>query len=200
MKTIVCFSSTENTLLTTYLWYYHWLWTSFNLNYTLFYRKHFYKQRQAEIGIKQMLSSTLRLNFCFFKIVHIILLSYHPKIIGHIIKNKQENKCVSFYVIIQLIIKKIKMEMKYKSHRYDINRPRSRHEHKFSKYKKCRNTMMFRCVKQHLSNIWHSIHEKSNNTDAELLKSASHKKSVIPQFHLIFSCRNFVEKHRTYGK
>ena len=32
-----------------------------------FYKQQFYKQRQAEIGkkIKQMLSNTLRLNFCF---------------------------------------------------------------------------------------------------------------------------------------
>ena len=27
------------------------------------------------------------------------------------------------------------MKMKNKSHRYDINRPRSRHGHKYSKYK-----------------------------------------------------------------
>ena len=31
---------------------------------------------------KQMLSNTLRLNFCYLKIVHILHLRYHPKIIG----------------------------------------------------------------------------------------------------------------------
>ena len=30
----------------------------------------------------------------------------------------------------------MKMQMKNRSHRYDINRPRSRDEHKYSKYKK----------------------------------------------------------------
>ena len=40
----------------------------------LFYKQHYYKQRQAEIGkkIKQMLSNTLRLNFCYLKIIHIL--------------------------------------------------------------------------------------------------------------------------------
>ena len=46
---------------------------------------------------------------------------------------------------------KMKMEMKKKSHKYGINRPRSRHEHKYSEYKKC--------MKQHLSSISSSIHE-----------------------------------------
>ena len=36
----------------------------------------------------------------------------------------------------------MKMEMKKKSHKYGINRPRSRHEHKYSKYKKCISMMM----------------------------------------------------------
>ena len=31
---------------------------------------------------------------------------------------------------------KIKVKMKKRSHRYDINRPRSRHGHRYSKYKK----------------------------------------------------------------
>ena len=42
--------------------------------------------------------------------------------------------------------------MKNRSNRYDINRPRSRHGHKYSKYKK-RFTMMLICIKQYLSNI-----------------------------------------------
>ena len=33
------------------------------------------------------------------------------------------------------------------------NRPRSRHESKYIKYKKCLNMMMFICTKQQLSNI-----------------------------------------------
>ena len=55
---------------------------------------------------------------------------------------------------------KIETKMKNRSHRYDINRPRSRNEHKESKYKKCLTMMILICIKQHLSNIWSSIHEK----------------------------------------
>ena len=50
--------------------------------------------------------------------------------------------------------------MKNRSHRYDINRPRSRHGHKYSEYEKCLSMMMPLCIKQHLGNIWSSIHEK----------------------------------------
>ena len=50
--------------------------------------------------------------------------------------------------------------MKTRSHRYDINRPRSRNEHRYSKYKKYLFMMMLMCVKHHLSKIWSSIHEK----------------------------------------
>ena len=103
--------------------------------------------------VKQMLWETLRLNFCYLKIIHILHPHYHPKIIGHILKNKQKNKCVCFYEIMRLIIMKMEMKLKNRSHRYAINRPRSRHGHKYSKYRKCR-------IKHHLSKIWSLIHEK----------------------------------------
>ena len=48
---------------------------------------------------------------------------------------------------------KVKMKMKNRSHRYDINRPRSRHGHKYSEYEKCLSMMMPLCIKQHLGNI-----------------------------------------------
>ena len=41
---------------------------------------------------------------------------------------------------------KIKMKMKNRSDRYDVNGPRSRYGHKYSKYKKC-------IKQQQLSNI-----------------------------------------------
>ena len=53
----------------------------------------------------------------------------------------------------------IKIKIKNRSHRQDINRPRSRHWHKSNKCKKCPNMMMLACIKQHQSNIWSSIHE-----------------------------------------
>ena len=43
-------------------------------------------------------------------------------------KNKAKNKSVCINEIIQLIIMKMKMKKKNISHRYDINRPRSRRQ------------------------------------------------------------------------
>ena len=107
--------------------------------------------------IKQMLSNTLRLNFCYLKIIHILHQRYHLKIIGHILKNKQKNKCFCIDWIIRLIIMKMKMKIKNRSNRYNMNRPRSRHGHKYRKYKKCLSMMMLIYIKQQLSNIWSSI-------------------------------------------
>ena len=64
------------------------------MKYTLFlYNQHFYKQRQAESGkkINQKLSNTLTLNFFYLKIIRLLHLRYHPKIIGDILKNVQKN-------------------------------------------------------------------------------------------------------------
>ena len=96
----------------------------------------------------------------FFKNYSYSSSTISSKIIGHILKNKQKNKCVCIHEITRLIIMKIMMEMKNRSHRYDINRPRFRHRHRKSKYKMCLAMMMLICIKQHLSTIWSSIHEK----------------------------------------
>ena len=112
-----------------------------------------------------MLGNTLRLNFCYLKIFHP---RYHTKIIGHILKlskrtiNHNENVD----------------QMKNRSHRYNINRPSSRHGHKYRRYRKRLSMMMLICIKQHLSNSWSSIHEKQSNTEAELKKCVAYKKSV----------------------
>ena len=50
--------------------------------------------------------------------------------------------------------------MRNRPHRYDINKPRSRHGHKYKKYKKGLIMMMLMRIKQHLRNISSSIHEK----------------------------------------
>ena len=49
-------------------------------NDSSFYKQHIYKKRQAEIGkkkITQMLSTTMRLNFCYLKLflffIHVII-------------------------------------------------------------------------------------------------------------------------------
>ena len=71
-----------------------------------------------------------------------------------------KNKCVCFNEIIWLIVMKMRLKMKIRSHRCDINRIRQRHEHKYTKCKMCLTTMMVMCSKQHQSNIWSWIHEK----------------------------------------
>ena len=68
----------------------------------------------------------------------------------------RKNKWVSIQEIIRLNI----MKMKNRSHRYNIDRPRSRQGFVYSKYKKCLSMMMLICAKQHLSNIWSWIHAK----------------------------------------
>ena len=78
--------------------------------------------------------------------LHILHQQYHPKIIGRILKNKKKNECVCIHEIMRLIIMEMKMNMKYRSHRYDIYRPRARYGHKYSKYKKYLS-MMLKCIK-----------------------------------------------------
>ena len=58
-----------------------------------------------------------------------------------------------------LILMKVRLTMKNISHRYDINKPRSGQGHKYTKCKMCLSMMMIVYAKQHLSNIWGSIHE-----------------------------------------
>ena len=93
-----------------------------------------------------MLSNTLRQKFAYLKSIHILHPRYHPKIIGHILKNKQKGKCVCIYEILRLIIMKMTMEKKNRSHRYNINRP-------------IYNCLIMMMVEQ-LSNIWSSIQDK----------------------------------------
>ena len=80
-------------------------------------------------------------------------------------------------VLIRLIIMKFKMKMNNRSDRHDINRPRSRRGRKYSKYKKCPSMMMLICIKQHLSNIWSSIHE--NVKQHGVKKDVAYKKNRV---------------------
>lgn len=56
------------------------------------------------------------------------------KITRHILRNKQNNKCICIHEIIRLIIMNMNMKMKNRSRRYDVNRPRSRQGHIYRKY------------------------------------------------------------------
>ena len=131
-----------------------------------------------------MLSNTLRLNFCCLKIIHILHPRIYRKIIGHILKYKQNNKCICIHETIRLIIIKMKMKMKNRSHRYGINRHRPRHGHKYSKYKKCLSMMMLICIKQHLSHIWGSFMKTLSNTDAAWKKSVAYKKMACNLYNI----------------
>ena len=64
----------------------------------------------------------------------------------------------------------MKMKMKNRSHRYKIHKPRFRHGHKYSKYKKYLSMMILICIKQFMKTL--------SNTEAELKKSVAYKKSV----------------------
>ena len=48
---------------------------------------------------------------------------------------------------------KMRLKIKNRSQKYDINRTRSRYGQKYTKYKICLGMMMIICMKQHLSNI-----------------------------------------------
>ena len=46
-----------------------------------------------------MLSNNMRRNFCYLKIIHILHSRYHPKIIGHNLKNNKKSICVCIHMI-----------------------------------------------------------------------------------------------------
>ena len=83
------------------------------------------------------------------KIARFLHPCYHPKIVVYILKNVEKTKCPYFNEIMLLI----NMKMKMKINRYDINRPRARRGHKFTKRKRCCRMMMIVYIKQHLTNI-----------------------------------------------
>ena len=74
---------------------------------------------------------------------------------------------------------KMKMKIKTISHRYDVNRPRKRHGHRYSKYKRCLCMMMLICIKQHVSNVWSSIQEKVKQHWDWVEKSVDKEKSNV---------------------
>ena len=73
----------------------------------------------------------------------------------------------------------MKMKLKHRSHRYDISRRRSRHGHKYSKYKKCFSITMLTCINQQAINIWSSIHEKVKQHWDWVEKSVAYKRACI---------------------
>ena len=68
--------------------------------------------------------------------------------------------CVCFNEVIWLMTTKVRLKKKNASDKCDMNKPKPRYGHEYTKGKMCLNIMMVVCIKQHLSNIWISIHEK----------------------------------------
>ena len=95
----------------------------------------------------------LRLNFSYLIIIQILDPRYHPKLMRHILKNKPKSKRVFIHKITRLIIMKMKMKIKNRSHKYGINRHWSRHGHKYNKNKTYLSMTMLLCITQQLSNI-----------------------------------------------
>ena len=73
------------------------------------------------------------------------------------------------------------------SHRHDINRPRPRHGYEYTKHKMCPSMMMVLCGKQHLSNIWSWIHEKSEH----LIFRAKKNAAIVPEKKSLFGLKNW---------
>ena len=94
-------------------------------------------------------------------IVHFLHSRYYPKTTDFLQKKVQKNSAsVCFNEVVWLIAMKLNMKMNNRSHRYDLNRPRPRHGHRCTQYKTCLSIMIVTCIKQHLSTIWSSIHQK----------------------------------------
>ena len=73
----------------------------------------------------------------------------------------------------------MRLKIKKRSWRYDINWSRPRHRHNYTKYKMCLSIMMVVCIKQHLSNIWTSVHDKvKQHWDWVEKKNVTYKKSM----------------------
>ena len=68
-----------------------------------------------------MLRNTMRQNVCFLKTIGFLHLRHHLKVVGEILKNVQKGT-VCFMM-------KMRLGVKNRSQRYDINEPRPRHGH-----------------------------------------------------------------------
>ena len=134
-----------------------------------------------------MLSNTLMLNVYYLEIIHIFhpchifYPCYHPEIIGHTLKNKQNNKGVCSFEIIWLIIVKMKMKIKNRPHIHDINSPRSRH------IVNIRSVSVWGCL--YISSNTYAAFEaqfmrKLSNIEVEFKKDVAYKKSKYYQSQL----------------
>ena len=89
---------------------------------------HFYK----DVGLRPQVSSKSYATLWDWTFGIWNLLAFFVNDNGTYSKNVQINKCVYFNEITLLIV--MQMKMKNRLHRYDLNRPRPRHGHKYTKY------------------------------------------------------------------
>ena len=123
-------------------------------------------------------------NSCYLNIILFLHSPYHSKITGDVLKKCTKSKRVNFNDVVWLIITRLKI--KNRSQIYVINRPRPRHGHKCTKYKMYLSITMVICIKQHLSNIWSSIHESWATLRPSWQKSVAYKKRVYSTFMYVF--------------
>ena len=97
-----------------------------------------------------------------------------------------KNKYICLNEVIWLITVKMRLEMKNRSNRCGINRPRPRYGHEYTTYIMRFSKMKVICIKQPWSNIWSSIHEKLSNTEGESKKSIAYEKNVSWKKKIIF--------------
>ena len=87
----------------------------------------------------------------------------------------------------------MRLKIKNRSYRYDINRPRPRNGHKYTKYKMCLCIIIVIYIKQHLNIIWSSIQEKFIAT----LRLGWKNPLLIPaKLGMTSNCANTIAKQR----
>ena len=99
-------------------------------------------------------------------------------------------KCACFNRIIWLIWRTWGWKWKV-DHRYNINRLRVRHGHKYTKYRIRDITMMVICSKQHLSIIWSLIHQKAKQHWGWVEKICCLQKTVYHRVFAFLSLRSY---------
>ena len=119
------------------------------------YKQHFCKQYQAEIDKKNWARAKQHAEAELLLLENYVVSSstLSSKDNRRYSKKCAKNKYVYLNENIWLMAKKKRLKMKNRSSRYDKNRPRCRHGHKYTKYKICLNIMMVISVRQHVSYI-----------------------------------------------
>ena len=139
------------------------------------------------------------LNFYYLKIIRFL----HPRLYHWEIFLKMYKKQVRLFKWGYVINDN---ENEAGNEKYNINRSRPRYRHKNAQYEICLSKIMVRCIKQHLSNIWSSIHEKVKQHWGWVEKKRClYKKSVFLNFVHDYFLKNFrvslaVLKHKITRK